>query len=137
MRYSYLILLFILFNCEEDIPERDNPLDDQSSDYVSPTVSLLTDLNNGDTLYAESLTTNWEGNDLVSEFRFKLDELDWTDWSEDASKILDYLDEGNHQLSAQSRYLNGDMSDIVSVSFVVDAVDGPSLMFLKGITKPN
>ena len=43
--------------------------------------------------------------------------------------LLGYLDEGNHQLYAQSRYLNGDTSETVSVSFVVDAVDGPSLMF--------
>ena len=39
------------------------------------------------------------------------------------------MDEGDHQLSVQSRYLNGDTSDVASVSFVVDAVGGPALMF--------
>ena len=66
--------------------------------------SLLTDLSNGDTLNTEALLISWEGNDLVSEFRFKLDDFNWTEWSEDESTLLDYLDEGDHQLSAQSRY---------------------------------
>ena len=59
----------------------------------------------------------------------KLDSFSWTDWNESSSATLSYLDEGDHQLSVQSRYLNGDTSNVVSVSFIVDAVAGPSLMF--------
>ena len=129
LRTIYFFFILFLFSCEENTPIRDNPLDDESGDYISPTINLLTDIASGDTVYSETVTFSWEGNELVSEFRFKLDEFDWTEWSEDESMLLDYLDEGNHQLSAQSRYLNGDTSGSVSVSFVVDAVDGPSLMF--------
>ena len=129
MRTIYFFIILFLFSCEKNTLIRDNPLDDESGDYTSPTISLLTELNNGDTLYSETLSISWEGNELVSEFRFKLDEFAWTEWSEDASTLLDYLDEGDHHVSAQSRYLNGDTSEILSVSFVVDAVDGPSLMF--------
>ena len=68
-------------------------MDEESGYYTSPTISLLTDLNNGDTIYSETLAITWEGNELVSEFRFKLDEFDWTEWSEDESTLLDYLDE--------------------------------------------
>ena len=50
-------------------------------------------------------------------------------WSENAGATLNYLDEGEHQLSLQSRYLNGDTSEISSIIFIIDAVDGPSLMF--------
>ena len=60
--------------------------------------------------------------------------FDWTEWSENSEAELNYLDEGSHLVYAQSRYLSGDTSDVVSISFVVDAVDGPSLMFqLEGI----
>ena len=105
-------------------------MDDESGDYVEPTILLISDISDGDTLYTENLTILWEGNELVSEFRYKLDMFDWTEWSENSEAELNYLDEGSHLVSAQSRYLSGDTSDVVSVSFVVDAVDGPSLMFL-------
>lgn len=126
-----LLLLFavIYFSCEESIPIRDNPLDDESGDYVEPTILLISDISDGDTLYNENLLILWEGNELVSEFRYKLDMFDWTEWSENSEAELNYLDEGSHLVYAQSRYLSGDTSDVASISFVVDAVDGPSLMF--------
>ena len=40
-----------------------------------------------------------------------------------------YLDEGEHSISVQSRYSTGDASEVYSLSFIVDAVMGPSLMF--------
>lgn len=126
-----LLLLFavIYFSCEESTPIRDNPLDDESGDYVEPTILLISDIFDGDTLYTENVTILWEGNELVSEFRYKLDMFDWTEWSENSEAELNYLDEGSHLVYAQSRYLSGDTSDVASISFVVDAVDGPSLMF--------
>ena len=124
----YLITLLFVFNCEDTAPIRDNPLDDEGGDYVAPTISLI-DIVDGDTLYSESIEFFWEGNELVVEFRYKLDSFSWTDWNESSSATLSYLDEGDHQFSVQSRYLNGDTSNVASVSFVVDAVAGPSLMF--------
>jgi len=128
-RLLYLLTFIFLLSCEDNIPVRDNPLDDESGDYVSPTINLVTSISDGDTLFVESLLLECEGNELVSEFRYKLDNFNWVEWSEDASVLLDYLDEGNHKFSAQSRYLNGDTSDIVKINFVVDAVSGPALMF--------
>tara|TARA_Y100000768_G_C23926041_1_gene657582 strand:- start:226 stop:1017 length:792 start_codon:yes stop_codon:yes gene_type:complete len=128
IRLLYLIVLLFAFNCEDTIPIRDNPLDDEGGDYVAPTISLI-DIFDGDTLYSESIEFIWEGNELVTEFRYKLDSFSWTDWNESSSAILSYLDEGDHHLSVQSRYLNGDTSNVASVSFVVDAVSGPALMF--------
>jgi hypothetical protein len=40
------------------------------------------------------------------------------------------LDEGDHVFFLQGKFATNDTSQIVSVSFEVDAVDGPSLMFL-------
>ena len=128
-RLPYLVFIILLFlSCEDTVPIRDNPLDEDGGEYIPPTISLM-DISDGDTLYSESIEFIWEGNELVAEFRYKLDSFSWTDWNESSSATLSYLDEGNHQLSVQSRYLNGDTSDVVSVSFVVDAVAGPSLMF--------
>ena len=128
-RLTYLVFIILLFfSCEDTVPLRDNPLDEDGGEYIPPTISLM-DISDGDTLYSESIEFIWEGNELVAEFRYKLDSFVWTDWNESPSATISYLDEGNHQLSVQSRYLNGDTSDVASVSFVVDAVAGPSLMF--------
>ena len=96
---------------------------------MPPTVAFTSGPTDGQTIDASGVTFSWEGNELVSEFRYKLDVFDWTEWSESTSATLSYLDEGDHQLSVQSRYLNGDTSDVASVSFIVDAVAGPALMF--------
>ena len=130
MKYRLIYLLSLLFvlSCEDTTPIRDNPLDEEGGDYIAPIVGLL-DIVDGDILYSESIEFTWEGNELVTEYRYKYDSFDWTEWSENTSATLSYLDEGDHQLSVQSRYLNGDTSDVASVSFVVDAVAGPALMF--------
>ena len=130
MKYRLIYLLSLLFvlSCEDTTPTRDNPLDEEGGDYIAPIIGLL-DIVDGDILYSESIEFTWEGNELVTEYRYKYDSFDWTDWSESTSATLSYLDEGDHQLAVQSRYLNGDTSDVASVSFVVDAVAGPALMF--------
>ena len=130
MKYRLIYLLSLLFvlSCEDTTPTRDNPLDEEGGDYIAPIIGLL-DIVDGDILYSESIEFTWEGNELVTEYRYKYDSFDWTEWSESTSATLSYLDEGDHQLAVQSRYLNGDTSYIASVSFVVDAVAGPALMF--------
>ena len=130
MKYRLIYLLSLLFvlSCEDTTPTRDNPLDEEGGDYIAPLIGLL-DIVDGDILYSESIEFTWEGNELVTEYRYKYDSFDWTDWSESTSATLSYLDEGDHQLAVQSRYLNGDTSDVASVSFIVDAVAGPALMF--------
>ena len=127
-RLIYLFTLFFVLSCEDTTPTRDNPLDEEGGEYIAPIIGLL-DIVDGDILYSESIEFTWEGNELVTEYRYKYDSFDWTDWSESTSATLSYLDEGDHQLSVQSRYLNGDTSDVTSVSFIVDAVAGPALMF--------
>ena len=123
------MLIITLFSCEDIAPEKDNPLDPGNEDYVEPIVTLLSSLNNGDTINIESLSIEIEGNNLVSEFRYKLDSLAWMEWSDASIINMNYLDEGDHQLLIQSRYMNGDTSTVLPVSFIVDAVSGPSLLF--------
>jgi hypothetical protein len=130
MKYRLIYLLSLLFvlSCEDSTPIRDNPLDEEGGDYIAPIIGLL-DIVDGDILYSESIEFTWEGNELVTEYRYKYDSFDWTEWSESTSATLSYLDEGDHELAVQARYVNGDTSDVASVSFIVDAVAGPALMF--------
>ena len=48
----YLVIYFF-YSCEDNIPVRDNPLDDESVNYISPTIELLTELSVNDTIYTE------------------------------------------------------------------------------------
>jgi len=127
LRSLYIFILFFVLSCEDTTPTRDNPLDEEGGNYISPTIAIL-DIVDGDTLYSESIEFTWEGNEMVADFRYKLDYFEWAEWDESTSATLNYLDEGDHQLSVQSRYLSGDTSDMARVSFFVDAVVGPSLM---------
>ena len=126
---TYILSFFFILSCDDVAPVQDNPLDPGNEDYVEPTISFLSELNNGDIISTETLSLAWQGNELVTEYRYKLDSFPWTDWLEDTSATFEYLDEGEHVMSIQSRYLSGDTSAIVSLSFVVDAVEGPALMF--------
>ena len=62
MNFIFLALVLIAFSCEDTNPIRDNPLDDESGVYTGPTINLLTDIANGDTLYSESFTISFVGN---------------------------------------------------------------------------
>ena len=129
-KFSYIFFPIILvLSCEDVAPTQDNPLDPGNEDYVEPTITFVGDISNGDTIYSESITLGWDGNELVTEYRYKLDEFPWAEWSNENFATLDYLDEGQHNISIQSRYLSGDTSAIIDLDFIVDAVDGPSLMF--------
>ena len=129
LKYILFPVLFLILSCEDVVPVKDNPLDPDGGDYEVPLVAFISDITDGEIITSEVLTLSWEGNELVTEFRYKLDTFAWTDWSEDASATLEYLDEGEHYISIQSRYVSGDTSEVISLSFVVDAVEGPALMF--------
>ena len=128
-RFFYIALSAILFwTCGEEF-QPDNPLDPETPDYESPTVIFVASISDGDTLETETVTFGWTGNELVTAYRYKLDSDVWSAWSADTTATFDYLDEGDHNVSIQSSYLSGDTSSVASVSFVVDAVTGPALMF--------
>jgi plastocyanin len=128
-RFFYIALSAILFwTCGEEFQPA-NPLDPETPDYESPEVIFVDSISEGDTLETETVTFGWTGNELVTAYRYKLDDNDWSAWTADTTATLDYLDEGDHNVSIQSSYSSGDTSSVASVSFVVDAVTGPALMF--------
>ena len=123
------LLTLVCFACTKTTPLEDNPLDPGTGDYEVPSVVIISDYQPGETITSATISIALEGNDLVVEYRVRLDESEWTEWSNENSFTLDYLDEGNHTIYGQSRYISSDESEIMSLDFIVDAVSGPSLMF--------
>jgi hypothetical protein len=126
----FLVLIFFIgVSCTKKTSPTSNPLDPDTDDYVPPMVAIQSSVPSGSVVDASQITVELMGNDLVVEFRYRLDDFAWADWNESPIIILDYLDEGGHSIQFQSRYLSGDESDITSLDFTVDAVLGPSIMF--------
>ena len=127
-RLIIIILLFI-WSCEEATFEQDNPLDPDNPDYDYPTVTFISSIAEGDTIHVSDISFDWQGSELVAEYRTKLDDNDWLEWNDALTIEIQYLDEGDHNFSLQGRYSTGDTSLIVTKNFVVDAVTGPALVF--------
>jgi hypothetical protein len=126
--FIFIGLLFI-WTCEDVPIVQDNPLDNNNPDYVPPTVAFTSGPADGQTIDASGVTFSWEGNELISEYRTKRNDEAWNDWNDATTLVWEYLDEGTYQMALQGRYDSGDTSDVVSVGFIVDAVQGPALIF--------
>ena len=127
-RKLILFAVLLLFACEpgeEFIP--DNPLDPDNPDYVPPEVTILSPAED-DVIEESSIIFSWMGNETDMLYRFRLDSV-WSDWDLSETITIDYIDEGVHGFAVQSSYITGDTSTIESISFTVDAVEGPALMF--------
>jgi len=127
-RKLILFTVLLLFACEsgeEFTPE--NPLDPDNPDYIPPEVTILSPTE-GDFIEESSITFSWVGNDTDMLYRYKMDSV-WSDWGLPETITIDYIDEGVHGFAVQSSYITGDTSTIESISFTVDAVEGPALMF--------
>ena len=123
------VFILILFSCDEPEVLEDNVLDPGGEEYEAPTVAFSDNMFQ-DAIFSEELVPIFlSGNALVSEYRVQLDNNVWSEWSEDNTFILDYLDEGAHIVYGQTRYPSLEESDIIGFEFTVDAVAGPSLMF--------
>jgi hypothetical protein len=131
MKIKLFIFSFLLIcvGCEDKVSVRDNVLDSGNEDYESPTITLNSGLLDGEVINSETVSFIVEGNELVTEYRFKLDSNLWSNWSDESTITFSYLDEGDHTVYFQSRYESGDTSNTIETSFVVDAVSGPALMF--------
>lgn len=130
MRFSLLILSLLLFlSCDKGLGLNPNPEDEESPNVEPETTITVTDLD-GSTLATSTVTISFEGNDLVIEYSYNLDNSGYSDWSSSTSVTLTYLDEGLHTFSVKGRYASGDEDETpATVSFTVDAVQGPALIF--------
>ena len=131
MRYFVLLGIFFLFSCEDiSTFEVDNPFDPQNPTYVAPSVTINSGPNENETITAPSAAFSWVGNTEGMTFRYFVDADLKQDWDDINSVLIEHLDEGAHQFGVQGKYPTGDASDTINVNFNVNAVSGPSLLFL-------
>lgn len=123
-----ILPLVLLAACaEEFVP--DNPLDPENPEYIPPIVTITSGPVQGEVVNTSAITFTWEGNETAMLFRYKFDDKNWSGWLSIMIQTFDYLNEGDHQFRVKSKYPTGDTSSLVEVTFVVDAVNGPALMF--------
>ncbi len=129
LRVSFVVLV-LLIGCSshEELQPPDNPFDPGNPDYVSPNVDIISGPTEGEIIDATTVTFEWQGNELVTEYSYKLDNNAWSDWFDATSIDLEYLDEGQHSFSVNGRYESLTEDDTPpAVTFSVDAVQGPGL----------
>ena len=125
----FIVFILLFWSCEEIVVQQDNPLDPGNPEYDPPVITFVSGPGGGETISTSEATFSWEGNDLVSEYRTKINNDPWGDWADHTSITLQYLDEGGYTFSIQGRYTTEDTSAVISNNFSVDAVQGPALMF--------
>jgi hypothetical protein len=124
-----VLVTLIACSSHEELPPPDNPFDPGNPDYVSPSVVIINGPNEGEVLDVTSTSIEWEGNESATEYRYKFDSPDWSEWNAATSHAFDYLDEGNHGFEVQARSVNGDLQETpTDLSFDVNAVAGPSVL---------
>ena len=130
IRHLHTVLItLILLGCSshEELPPPDNPFDPGNPHYVSPTALIVSGPSEGEVIDTTGVNIAWEGNESASEYRYKFDSPNWSDWNTATSHTFDYLDEGNHSFQLQSRSVNGEEQAVATLlNFEVDAVDGPA-----------
>ncbi|NQV38026.1 MAG: hypothetical protein HQ509_08495 [Candidatus Marinimicrobia bacterium] len=128
------LMLFSLVACTQDFSP-DNPLDPENPDYLAPIVSITSGPADGDTLGTTTAVFQFEGNQTAMLYRTKLNLYPWSEWKLNQSVTFEYLDEGNHQFSLQTKYTTGDTSVVLSIHFTVDALLENSIWLSPGEVK--
>jgi hypothetical protein len=109
-----------------------NPIDTASTNFIPPRTTIIAGPQNNQTITTDSITIRWQGNEDAVLFCYKLDTEPWSAWTTGTSALLDYLDEGTHTILIKSKHRNTTTEESTPqlITFVVDAVKGPSAMFL-------
>ena len=138
MKWIYpivLILICMILSCspQNDLEPPTNPYDPDNPDYELPYVSFVCDIDLGEIIDTTVATIIWHGNETAYEYSYRygleIVTSDWSDWTQDTSLTLRYLDEGNYQIDVKARTnqtvpMEGDAN---SFHFSVDAVQGPAV----------
>ena len=126
-----LILALVALSCEGG--EVENLLDPGSGDYDPPETTILSGPNST-TLTTNAITYTFGGNELVTEFSYRLDIGtmigSWSNWSSETTASFTNLDEGNHTFNVKGRYSEIDEDESpATATFTVDAILDPSILF--------
>lgn len=125
LKNIYAIFLLTIFSCSEPELQLDNEYDPENPDFEAP----MTTIQYVDQVISENeIEIFWDGNQVDMEFQTRLDDGDWSDWSNRKSQTFSYLDEGIHEIFVKGRYASGTVEDYPdTVSFEVDAISNNSL----------
>ncbi len=142
------VLLLSVGACSVLVPEEpeepiyDNPQDPQGTGFVAPETTITTGPSDGSTITSAQVTFEWAGNKPDMLFRIRLNEGTWSEWTSATSYTWGFLNEIEYTFEVQAGYDPGQGNDPslidntpAMVTFTVDAVNGPSLMFLPRLTK--
>ncbi len=129
--------IFVFIGCniitEPAPPERANPIDPANPNFQQPRAEIVSGPGDNSTVTTHTVTFQWRGNqaDSLMLFSFKLDNQNWSNWSQNKTVTYEYLDEGSHTFYVKAKYINNiEQQTPTTVKFNVDAVKGPSLMFV-------
>lgn len=125
---AYLSLLLCL-SCGSSPDELmfDNPLDPEGDDFIPPLTTLLTFP--PDTLTITTAQLSWTGSHEDLEFAYRTNDDNFSEWTNDTSVTLEYLDEGDYLFQVKSRYPTGIEEEApTAVDFVVNAVPPQSFL---------
>jgi len=130
-----LIIVFIIVSSCLKLPEgpadTNNPLDPNNPNYVPPQVTITEGPSNEDIISEDLVTFSWIGNQENMEFRYRINNEEWSGYSTTSSATIDFLDDGDHVFQVQGKYPTGVEGDRHDVLFTVDAIKAPAL-FLVG-----
>jgi len=132
-----ILLSFMVFNCDEAIP--DNLLDPSNENYSEVSTVITAGPSEGSIRILSSATFSYTGGPLVIGYShridFKSEVSDWSDWSTDTVVTYDNLDEGEQTFHVRGKYSETDIQ-LVSTqrNFIIDAVPGPSIRVFPRMT---
>ena len=130
LNLEVILLSFMVFNCDEPIP--DNLLDPSNDNYSEVSTVIIEGPSEGSIRTLSSATFSYTGGPLVTGYShridFKSETSDWSDWSADTFVTYENLDEGEHTFHVRGKYSETDVQ-LVSTqrNFIIDAVPGPSI----------
>jgi len=136
----YFLFILLIWSCSQPELELDNQFDPDNPDYIAPETTILytnPPLSEDNVLNVnENVGIYWEGNDPEMEYQTKMDNGDWSNWSEVPFGNFSYLNEGFHRLLVRGRYLSGTEEETPdTLEFTVDAIGSSSLWIKSLLTK--
>ncbi len=125
-------LLLISCSIFEDNNEIVNYADPGNPYFRPPSAIFLTE--NNIVFDTSDVRILWEETHPAMSFSYRIDDSDWSDWSEEKCVQLMYLTEGKHTFQLHSMYSNEIQSTSPQIlDFYIDDISGPALAFSKRI----
>lgn len=106
--------------------EKDNPHDENGSNFIPPEITHL-NIDDGEKIPDRNLTIIWTGNAMTTGYAYRIDSRSWQ-LTIDTSVTLSDLDEGSHTffIEPHNNYFTGER---VQRNFEIDSIQSPGIYF--------